>query len=112
MTSTAGDIERAQPGTKKVIASNLRGCLLQVRFFFRQNCAFYRANLQTNAAVNAGIKVNPIPACALLIFTWAFINAGYWASIYAVCDAFAYVGDNSVGHRFFLFETNVLIKLS
>lgn len=112
MTKIAGDIELAEPTMKRAIASNLRGRSLQIRLFFGQNRPFYGADLQADAAVNAGVEVNPIPVCALLILARPFVDAGDWASIDAIGNAFADISDNSVGHALSLLDTNMLIKLS
>lgn len=77
----------------------LSGCLLQLRLFFGQNGTFYRAYLKANAAVNAGIKINPVPAGAFFVFTRAFVNTGHGAGIDAIRNAFTNVGHNSVGHK-------------
>jgi hypothetical protein len=65
-----------------------------------QNCPFYRTDLQANAAVNAGGKVNPVPVCTLLVFAGAFVDAGDWAGIYAVGNPFTDVRYDGVWHIF------------
>jgi hypothetical protein len=71
---------------------------LQVGFFFWQNRPLHRADLQANAAVNTGGKVNPVPVCSFGVFPRALMNAGYWTGIDTIGDSFANVGDNSVRH--------------
>ena len=71
---------------------------LQIWLLLRQNCPLYRTDLETDTTIDTGIKVNPIPVCSLLIFTWAFVNTGDRAGVYAVSDAFANVSHNRVGH--------------
>ncbi len=67
---------------------------------FWQNRSFYRTDLEADAAVNAGGKVNPVPVCALLIFAGAFMNTGDWAGIYAVGHPFTDVRYDGVRHIF------------
>jgi hypothetical protein len=72
---------------------------LQVGFFFRQNGSLNGADLQANATVNAGGKIDPVPVSALGVFARAFVNTGDGAGINTVCDAFANVSHNGVGHN-------------
>jgi hypothetical protein len=62
---------------------------LEIGAFFGQDGTFYRTDLETNAAVNTGGKINPIPIRTNGVFTGAFINASYWAGANAVSNPFA-----------------------
>jgi hypothetical protein len=75
---------------------------LQIRALLRQNRPFHRANLETNAAVNTGGKINPVPISALGVFARTLINAGDGTSGDAIGNALADVGDNGMGHGFSL----------
>lgn len=74
-------------------------CLLQLGAFFGDDRAFHRTDLQTNATVNAGGKVNPIPIGALCIFTGSRMDAGNRTGIDAVGNAFAGIRNDRVRHR-------------
>jgi hypothetical protein len=76
--------------------------LLQIGAFFGENSAFYRANLETNATINAGGKVNPVPIRAFCIFAGTRMNAGDGTGINAIGNAFAGISDNRMGHGKFL----------
>ncbi len=76
----------------------LGGGLLQITSFFGQNSPFDGTNLETNAAVNASCKVDPVPVCSFGVFAGAFMNTGNGASINAIGNAFTNVGDNGVRH--------------
>ena len=41
---------------------------LKIGAFFRQDRAINRADLQTNAAIDAGVEVDPVKIGALLVF--------------------------------------------
>jgi hypothetical protein len=72
---------------------------LEIGALFRQDGTLYRTDLETNATVNAGRKINPIPIRTNAIFTRAFINAGYRAGANAVSNPFANIRDDRVRHR-------------
>jgi len=72
---------------------------LQIRSFFWNDRRFHWADLNTDAAVYAGGKVNPVPVVALHIFGWAFVNASYWAGINTIGNAFTDISHNRVRHR-------------
>jgi hypothetical protein len=72
--------------------------LLKIGLFLRQNGPLNRANLEANATVDAGGKVNPVPVGALGIFARTFMDTGNGAGIDAVGNPFADVGNNGVGH--------------
>jgi hypothetical protein len=74
---------------------------LQIGAFFGQNRAFYGANLEANSAIDAGGEVDPVPVCAFGVFARAGMNASNGASIDAIGNAFAGIGNNGVGHGFF-----------
>jgi hypothetical protein len=73
-------------------------CLLQIGSLFWDDRSFYGANLDTDATINTGGKVNPVPIGSLDVFTRAIMNASYWTSIYAVSDAFTDISNNCVWH--------------
>jgi hypothetical protein len=62
--------------------------LLQFRTFFCHDRTFDGTDLEANAAINAGGKINPIPVSAFGIFSWPFVDAGYGTGIYTICNAF------------------------
>jgi hypothetical protein len=74
------------------------GSGLEFGMFFGKDCAFYGADLEADAAVDAGGKVDPIPVGAFGVFARTLVDAGDGASIDAIGDAFANVGDNCMGH--------------
>ena len=55
--------------------------------------------MQTDATINTGSKVNPVPIGALGVFAGAFVNAGHRTGIHAVSNPFTDVCNNGVGHR-------------
>jgi hypothetical protein len=71
---------------------------LQIWPFFGDNSSFYWANLQADSTIDAGSKVNPVPVSSFGIFPRTFVNAGNWASIDAIGDSFAGVGNNCMWH--------------
>jgi hypothetical protein len=71
---------------------------LQLWSFFCENCPFYRANLETDATVDASGKVNPVPISSLGVFAWAIMNTSYWTGIYAVSNAFTDFCNNCMRH--------------
>jgi hypothetical protein len=72
---------------------------LEIGALFWQDSTLYGADLETNATVNAGRKINPIPVRTNGVFTRAFNNAGYWAGANAVSNPFANIRDDRVRHR-------------
>ena len=74
---------------------------MQARAFFGDDRPFYRTDLQTNAAINAGCKVNPVPISAFSIFTRTGMYAGNRAGIYAVGNAFADICNDRMRHSVF-----------
>jgi hypothetical protein len=54
--------------------------------------------LQTNTAIDAGGKINPVPIGAFNVFTGTGMNASNGTSIYAIGYAFASFSDDSVWH--------------
>jgi hypothetical protein len=75
------------------------GCALQIRAFFGDDRPFYRTDLHTDPAVNAGRKINPIPIGSFKIFTGSLVYTGNGTSRYTICDAFADICDNGMRHR-------------
>jgi hypothetical protein len=75
----------------------LRG-LLQFGPFVWHDRPFHRANLQADAAVNAGGEVDPVPVGAFDVFAGAGVDAGNGASVYTVGYALAGLGDDRMGH--------------
>ena len=73
----------------------LRG-ILQIWSFFRNNRSFYWANLETDATVDTGGKVNPVPISTLDIFAWTLVDTCNRAGINAISNAFAGISNNSV----------------
>jgi hypothetical protein len=79
----------------------LSGRLLQVRAFFCYDCPFHRANLEADPAVDTGRKIDPVPVGPLSIFPRPVMDTGHRAGIYAICNAFANLGHNRMGHGVF-----------
>jgi hypothetical protein len=71
---------------------------LQIWPFFRHDRPFYWTDLKTDPTVNTGGKVNPVPISTFDIFAGTFMDTSYGASINAISDAFAGVGNNRVWH--------------
>jgi hypothetical protein len=87
------------------------GSLLQLRTLFWDDRPFHWANLQTNATVDAGLKVNPIPISSLLVFTRSFMDAGNRTSIHTVCYALASIGYDRMCHSFPFYLPWVTLKI-
>jgi hypothetical protein len=95
--------ERKEAGGALAVDRNskrkiLLWCFLQPRAFFGDDRPLHRTDLQTNAAINAGCKVNPVPIGAFGIFARAGMDAGNGAGIYAVGNAFADVCNDRMRH--------------
>ena len=65
--------------------------------FFGQDRPFYRTNLQTDATVDTGRKVDPIPVVSVGVFSGTRMDAGDGASIDAIRYAFAGFGHDGMG---------------
>jgi hypothetical protein len=74
------------------------GRVLQLGALFRNDSTFNWADLQANAAVDAGAEIDPVPVSTLGVFARTLVNAGHWASVYAVGYALAGVGNNRMRH--------------
>ena len=72
--------------------------LLQIGPFLGQDRPLDRADLKTDAAIDAGIEVNPEVGRSLAVGPFARVDAGHRAGINAISDALADVGDDRVGH--------------
>ncbi len=73
---------------------------LQIRSFFWNDRPFHWADLQTNTAVYACRKVNPLPVVNTLnVFARAWVNASNGAGIDASSKAFAYISNDCVRHK-------------
>jgi hypothetical protein len=57
-----------------------------------------RTHLQTNAAVNAGIKINPKPISTLDIFARTRVNASNRTSADAISNSLANIRNDSMWH--------------
>jgi hypothetical protein len=71
---------------------------LQIRAFFGEDCPFDGTDLQANATVNTGRKVDPEPIGAFGVFTGTGMNTGDRTGIHAISNAFTNVGNNRMGH--------------
>ena len=71
---------------------------MQIWTLFGHDRSLHRADLKADAAVNAGLEVNPIEGGALAVCLLAWVNAGDWAGIDAISNALAHIGDDGVGH--------------
>lgn len=65
---------------------------------FGQDCPFNWTDFQADAAVNAGIKVDPVPVRSFLIFARTVVDAGDRAVISAGGNAFTNVGHDRMRH--------------
>ena len=74
------------------------GSALEIRAFFSKNCTLHRTDLQTDAAVDAGIEINPVELGTFLVAALACLDAGDRTRIKAIGDAFADIGHDCVGH--------------
>jgi hypothetical protein len=75
------------------------GRILQVRSLFGHDRAFDGADLKTDATVNAGGKINPVPVRTFRVFPRTFVDAGNWASVYTIGNAFASIGHDRMRHK-------------
>jgi hypothetical protein len=72
--------------------------LLQFRTLIWNDRLFDRTHLQTNTAVNAGIKINPKPISTLDIFARARVNASNRTSADAISNSLANIRNDSMWH--------------
>jgi hypothetical protein len=79
---------------------------LEISSFLRHNGSFYGTHLKTNATINTGGKVNPIPVCSFDIFARARMNTGNGTGIYAIGNSFTNFCHNTMGHGFSLIQYN------
>lgn len=84
----------------ELIHSSLRS-LLQIRSFFWDNCPLDWADLDADATVNTGCKINPVPVTPLDIFTRTLMDTGNGASINAIRNTFAGISNNRVWQSVF-----------
>ena len=73
-------------------------CLLQLGLFFGKDGPLHGTNLQADAAIDAGVEVDPIKVCALAVGALAGVDASHGAGINAIGYALADVGDDRVSH--------------
>lgn len=98
-----------QTGIGWINWKDLLGCFLQIGAFIRHDRAFHRTNLETNTAINANGKVNPIPISAFEVFGAARMDASNRTGIDAIGNTFASIRDNGMRHSVLLsFEFRVL----
>jgi hypothetical protein len=74
---------------------------LQVGTLFGNNSSLYWTDLEANAAVNTGGKVNPVPIRSFAVFARAIMNTGDWAGIHTVCNALTHIRHNCMSHWLF-----------
>ena len=72
---------------------------LEIGSLLRQDRSFGGTDLQANAAVNAGIKVNPEIICPFFVFTVSRSDACDWTGIGAIALSFADIGHDRVSHE-------------
>ena len=87
-----------KPLDRGVFCRGELGSVLEVGFFLGDDRPDNRADLQTDATVNTGGEINPIPIGALGIFARAGVDAGNGASFHAIRNAFTDLGDDSMSH--------------
>jgi len=80
-------------------ANPLQRRFLQLRTFLWHDRTLHRTDLQTNPAINAGGKINPVPSISRNIRTRSRMNAGNGTGIHAIGNAFAGVCNNGMWHR-------------
>ena len=76
----------------------MSGSALEVRPFFSKDRSLHRADLEADAAIDAGVEINPEELSALLVASLSGLNTSHRASIEAIGDAFADIGHDRVGH--------------
>ena len=72
--------------------------LLKLRPFFSKDCTFDRADLEADAAIDAGVEIDPIKVGSLFVLALALVDAGHWTGINAIGNAFAHISDDGVSH--------------
>jgi hypothetical protein len=87
---------KRREGEKQLIQS--RGSLLQLGPLIWNDRTCDRTHLQTNTAVNAGIKINPKPISTLDIFARAGVNASNRTSADAISNSLANIRNDSMWH--------------
>ena len=79
---------------------NVRGSVaLKIGTFFGQDRAIHRADLKTDAAVDAGVEVDPEKISTFLVLAFAGFDACHGAGIHTVGDSFADIRDDGVSHN-------------
>ena len=73
-------------------------CLLQFGPFVCNDRIFDWTHLQTNAAVYAGIEINPIPIGTFDVFAGAGVDASNWTSADTISNSLADICNDSVRH--------------
>ena len=71
---------------------------MELRSFHWQDRAFNRADLEADAAVNAGLEINPVILSSFCVFTVSRRNACHWAGVDAIGRPFADICHDRVGH--------------
>ena len=71
---------------------------LQLGPLLRQDRTLHRANLEADAAIDAGVEIDPVERRALAVGPLAGVDAGHRTGVDAIGHAFAHVGDDRVGH--------------
>ncbi len=72
--------------------------MLEFWAFFRNNGPIHGANLQADAAIDAGFKVDPVVRRAFRISRCAGMNAGHRAGIHTIGNPFTNIRNDRVGH--------------
>jgi hypothetical protein len=71
---------------------------LEVGAFFGDDRPFDGTNLETNAAINTGRKIDPIPIGAFGIFAGALVNASYRAGCHTIRYTLTNIRHNRMRH--------------
>ena len=74
------------------------GRLLKVWTLFSNDGALYWTDLQADAAIDAGVEIDPVEVCPFLVFSIALVNAGHGAGIHTVGDPLANISDDGMCH--------------
>tara|TARA_E500000178_G_scaffold331473_1_gene364404 strand:+ start:794 stop:967 length:174 start_codon:yes stop_codon:yes gene_type:complete len=56
--------------------------------------------LETDTAIDAGIKINPVEVSSFLVFSLALLDTRDWTRVNAICHSLADVRDDGMSHGF------------
>ena len=73
-------------------------CFLKVRTFLGEDGAFNGTHLKTDAAVDAGVEIDPVEVRSFFVYPFSLIDAGHRTGIHTVGNALADIGNDRVSH--------------